>query len=78
MPQTIQKTLNGNWTQITDGSADVVIQFYCTIDICNSASEPPADAPALRFSHTTLTITRPDIAWARTTYADDGIITLWS
>ncbi|EHG9339363.1 hypothetical protein J6F59_001899 [Salmonella enterica] len=54
------------WTQITDGTKDQVIQFRGEIAVCNSLVKPAPDAPALLFENQTLTITKGDVAWVRT------------
>ncbi|EHP1941073.1 hypothetical protein KOH99_000056 [Salmonella enterica] len=53
------------WTQITDGTKDQVIQFRGEVAICNSPTKPAPDAPALLFENQTLTITKGDVAWVR-------------
>lgn len=70
-------TLGPGWTQVTDGSANEVIQFYTVVDICRSPTKPANDAPGLRYEATTLTITAPDIAWIRTVYVDTAIANIW-
>ncbi|EJI5073159.1 hypothetical protein NE917_003095 [Salmonella enterica] len=72
-----QVTIGSDWIQITDGSADEVIQFYVVVDICRSPTRPAKDAPSLRYEATTLTITAPDIAWIRTVYVDSAITNIW-
>ncbi|EMP3059087.1 hypothetical protein WDX09_004549 [Salmonella enterica] len=34
--ESTQITIGNDWTQVTDGSADEVIQFYTVVDICRS------------------------------------------
>lgn len=75
--ESIPVTIGNDWTQITDGNADEVIQFYVAVDICRSPTKPIKDAACLRYEATTLTITAPDIAWIRTVYVDSAIATIW-
>ncbi|EJV5127459.1 hypothetical protein OB366_003702 [Salmonella enterica] len=63
---TTEQMITNEWTQITDGTKDEVIQFRGEIAICNSPDKPDPDAPALLFENQTLTITTGDIAWVRT------------
>lgn len=63
---TTEQLITNEWTQITDGTKDQVIQFRGEIAICNSSAKPAPDAPALLFENQTLTITAGDIAWVRT------------
>ncbi|EAW8180921.1 hypothetical protein HX52_01355 [Salmonella enterica] len=73
-----QITIGNDWTQITDGTAGEVVQFYVAVDICRSPTKPAKDAPGLRYEATTLTITAPDIAWIRTAYAGDiATVCIW-
>lgn len=72
-----QVVIGSDWTQITDGSADEVVQFYVVVDICRNPTKPAEDAPSLRYEATTLTITAPDIAWIRTAYVDSAIANIW-
>ncbi|ECG8634067.1 hypothetical protein FNN91_24510, partial [Salmonella enterica subsp. salamae] len=60
---TSDQLITHEWVQITDGTKDQTIQFQGEISLCNSPVKPMPDAPALRFSNTTLTITKGDIAW---------------
>ncbi|EJG5924635.1 hypothetical protein NAE50_003054 [Salmonella enterica] len=53
------------WKNISDGTADVVIQFSDALEICRSADVPAENAAAMRFHNTTLTVTAPDVAWVR-------------
>ncbi|ECG8634069.1 hypothetical protein FNN91_24520 [Salmonella enterica subsp. salamae] len=75
--ESYQITIGSDWTQITDGRADEIVQFYVVVDICRSAIKPAKDAPSLRYEATTLIITSPDIAWIRTAYVDSTIINIW-
>ncbi|EHO7309588.1 hypothetical protein RXX78_000622 [Salmonella enterica] len=75
--ESTQITIGNDWTQITDGSADEVIQFYTVVDICRSPTKPADDSPSLRYEATTLTITAPDIAWIRAVYVDSAIANIW-
>ncbi|EBP3805960.1 hypothetical protein S303_23075 [Salmonella enterica subsp. enterica] len=75
--ESTQVTIGNDWTQITDGSADEVVQFYVVVDICRSPIKPAKDAPSLRYDAATLTITAPDIAWIRTVYVDNAIANIW-
>lgn len=43
--ESTQITIGHDWTQITDGSADEVIQFYTVVDICRSPTKPADDSP---------------------------------
>lgn len=63
---TTEQLITSEWTQITDGTKDQVIQFRGEIAVCNSSARPDPDAPALLFENQTLTITKGDIAWVRT------------
>ncbi|EFB0319269.1 hypothetical protein HGH08_003897 [Salmonella enterica] len=74
MMATTEKMITSEWTQITDGTKDQVIQFRGEIAVCNSPTKPATDAPALLFENQTLTITAGDIAWARTPNPDVAII----
>lgn len=71
---TTSQMLTHEWSQITDGTKDEVIQFRGEIAICNSPTKPAPDAPALRFDNQTLTITRDDIAWARAASPDGCVV----
>ncbi|ECE2969957.1 hypothetical protein C6N78_10345 [Salmonella enterica] len=75
--ESTQVTIGNDWTQITDGSADEIVQFYVVVDICRSPTKPAKDAPSLRCEAATLTITAPDIAWIRTVYVDSAIANIW-
>ncbi|EAO8388506.1 hypothetical protein C6J21_001455 [Salmonella enterica subsp. enterica serovar Thompson] len=75
--ESIQATIGSDWTQITDGSADEVVQFYVVVDICRSPTKPAKDAASLRYEAATLTITAPDIAWIRAVYVDNAIVNIW-
>ncbi|HCM1914670.1 TPA: hypothetical protein N3A33_000507 [Salmonella enterica subsp. salamae serovar 28:r:e,n,z15] len=57
--------LTRDWQQVTDGTQTVVIQVFDVFQICDSQDKPGEDAPALRFSGTTITITPPTKAWIR-------------
>lgn len=72
-----QVIIGSDWTQITDGSVDEIIQFYTVVDICRSPTKPAKDAPGLRYEATTLTITAPDIAWIRAVYVDSAVVNIW-
>lgn len=72
-----QVTIGNDWTQITDGSTDEIVQFYVVVDICRSPAKPAEDAPSLRYEAATLTITATDIAWIRTVYANSAIANIW-
>ncbi|EFS2647629.1 hypothetical protein HX362_000397 [Salmonella enterica] len=73
-----QITIGNDWTQITDGTADEVVQFYVAVDICRSTTKPAKDAPCLRYEATTLIITTPDIVWIRAAYAGDIVtVCIW-
>ncbi|ECV5352143.1 hypothetical protein F2J48_21590 [Salmonella enterica subsp. enterica] len=72
-----QVTIGADWTQITDGSSDEIVQFYVAVDICRSPTKPLKDAPCLRYEASTLTITAPDMAWIRTAYVDSAIANIW-
>lgn len=74
MMATSDQLITREWVQITDGTKDQTIQFQGEIALCNSPVKPPSDAPALRFSNTTLTITKKDVVWARATSAGDVVI----
>lgn len=73
---TRNQTITKDWTQITDGISDAVIQFYVPVDICDSPEKPAAGAPSLRFDHSTLTITAPVKAWLRTVYSDSATVVI--
>ncbi|MGG6032128.1 hypothetical protein [Salmonella enterica] len=75
--ESIPLTIGNDWTQITDGNTDEVIQFYVVVDICRSPTKPAKDAASLRYEAATLTITAPDIAWIRTVYVDSAIANIW-
>ncbi|ECD4177758.1 hypothetical protein E0Y73_25640 [Salmonella enterica subsp. enterica serovar Napoli] len=75
--ESCQITIGSDWTQITDGRSDEVIQFYVAVDICRNTTKPAKDAPSLRYESTTVTITAPDIAWIRTAYVDSAIANIW-
>ncbi|EGL7480387.1 hypothetical protein MOR33_005008 [Salmonella enterica] len=59
--------LTRDWQQVTDGTQTVVIQVFDVFQICDCPDKPGEDAPALRFSGKTLTITPPTRAWVRAT-----------
>ncbi|EEI6040123.1 hypothetical protein GWF43_08840 [Salmonella enterica] len=71
---TTEQMITSEWTQITDGTKDQVIQFRGEIAICNNPTKPDPAAPALLFENQTLTITAGDIAWVRTPNPDVAII----
>ncbi|EAA7987840.1 hypothetical protein CJ745_21490 [Salmonella enterica subsp. enterica] len=50
------------WKKISDGTQDVVIQVTDAIEICRSADTPGESSAGLKFSDTTLTLTKPDVA----------------
>lgn len=72
-----QIAIGNDWTQITDGRTDEVIQFYVFVDVCRSPTKPTTDIASLRFAPTTLTITAPDIAWIRAVYVDQSMVSIW-
>ncbi|HFH0479923.1 TPA: hypothetical protein ACIVST_001088 [Salmonella enterica subsp. enterica serovar Aberdeen] len=71
---TTERIITNDWSQITTGTKDEVIQFRGEVAICNSPDKPTPDAPALVFENQTLTITSGDIAWARTLSPGNQII----
>ncbi|EHK2734905.1 TPA: hypothetical protein ACJGX5_003833 [Salmonella enterica subsp. enterica serovar Senftenberg] len=71
-------TVTQEWQQLTDGHENTFIQFEGGIELCRSATKPDKDAPALRFSNTTLTLTPPDTVWIRTFWqSGDVIVCIW-
>ncbi|EBF9108754.1 hypothetical protein FH880_07820 [Salmonella enterica] len=75
--ESTQITIGNDWTQVMDGNADEVIQFYTVVDICRSPQKPADGFPSLRYEATTLTITAPDTAWIRAVYVDGAIVNIW-
>lgn len=70
-------TATRDWQPLTDGRTDCLIQIIPEVDICRSATKPADNAPYLRFSQTTLTITAPDIAWIRAAHRDTVPVWIW-
>ncbi|EJI1584615.1 hypothetical protein NDG61_003910 [Salmonella enterica] len=75
--ESTQITIGNDWTQITDGNTDEVIQFYTVVDICRSPQKPANEAAALRFNTGLLTFTAPDTVWIRTVYEKESILTFY-